>query len=233
MEVYLNSQSWAAIGAAGEPSRIARAFDCADSTLETDSGPLLFDPPFRQYDPDVGRLSVLRPGCGENGTVYVHAAVFYFLANLVARRPDRAMEILGKIAPMMQQQDPSITQAAPYSYVNSYVGPCYPAHAGRSLTNWYTSSASWTLFAITDWLLGVRPTYEGLLIDPCLPSEWEQALLRRAWRGAEYEVVITKPKGMTEGSVVVAVDGSEQSSNVVPPHGDGAAHHVTAQIGPA
>jgi len=233
MEVYLNSQSWAAIGAAGEPGRIARAFDCADSKLETDFGPLLFDPPFPRYDPDVGRLSVLRPGCGENGTVYVHAAVFYFLANLIARRPDRAMEVLGKIAPMMQQQDPAVTQAAPYSYVNSYVGPCYPAHAGRSLANWYTSSASWTLFAITDWLLGVRPTYEGLLIDPCLPSEWEQASLRRAWRGAEYEVVLTKPKGMTEGSVVVAVDGSEQSDNIVPPHGDGAVHHVRVQIGPA
>ena len=143
------------------------------------------------------------------------------------------MEVLGKIAPMMQQQDPAITQAAPYAYVNSYVGPCFPAHAGRSLTNWYTSSASWTLLAITDWLLGVRPTYEGLLIDPCLPSEWERASLRRAWRGAEYEVVITKPKGVTEGSVAVAVDGSEQPGNVVPPHGDGKIHQVRARVTPA
>jgi len=233
MEVYLNSQSWAAIGAAGELGRVARALETAHGRLGTDFGPLLLDPPFRQYDPEVGRLSVLRPGCGENGTVYVHAAVFFFLANLVARRPDRAMEVLRKIAPMMQRQDPAVTLAAPYAYVNSYVGPCYPAHAGRSLTSWYTSSASWTLLAITDWLLGVRPTYEGLLIDPCLPAEWERVLLRRAWRGAEYEVVISKPKGVTEGSVAVAVDGSEQPTNLVPVHGDGKTHRVAARINPA
>ncbi len=170
MEIYLNTQSWAIIGQTGSAERVARALDLADAKLDSPFGPLLLDPPYYEYDPDIGRLTVLRPGCGENGTVYVHAAVFNFLANLLAGRPDRAMEVLGRIAPMMEQQNPQITQAAPYSYVNSYVGPCHPAHAGRSHTNWYTSSASWTFFAITDWLLGIRPQYDGLLISPCLPT---------------------------------------------------------------
>jgi cellobiose phosphorylase len=231
MEIYLNTQSWAAIGKAGSAERIARAFDCADEKLTSEFGPLLLDPPFYEYDPDVGRLTVLRPGCGENGTVYVHAAVFYFLANLVARRPDRAMAILRQIAPMMQEQDPAVTQAAPYSYVNSYVGPCYPEHAGRSLTNWYTSSSSWTFFAITDWLLGVRPEYEGLLIDPCLPSDWDGAVLRRAWRGAEYEVQITKPKGIVGRAVSIRVDGGEHAPDApIPPHSDGRSHVVEVDI---
>ncbi len=73
MEIYLNTQSWAAIGRTAEPERIARALDRADDRLWTEFGPLLLDPPFYEYDPDVGRLTVLRPGCGENGTVYVHA----------------------------------------------------------------------------------------------------------------------------------------------------------------
>ena len=233
MEIYLNTQSWAAIGRTAEPERIARALDCADDRLSTEFGPLLLDPPFYEYHPDVGRLTVLRPGCGENGTVYVHAAVFYFLANLLARRPDRAMEILRQIAPMMGAQDPTVTYAAPYSYVNSYVGPCHPEHAGRSLTNWYTSSSSWTLFAITDWLLGVRPEYEGLVIDPCLPSDWERARLRRTWRGAEYEVRIAKPKGVVGRVVSIEVDGAAQMPGApIPPHSDGQTHVIEVEIGP-
>jgi cellobiose phosphorylase len=209
MEIYLNSQSWSAIGQAGDPARIARALDSADAKLDSPYGPLLLDPPYRAYDPDVGRLSVLRLGCGENGTVYVHAAVFYALANLMARRPD---------------------QAAPYAYVNSYVGPCYPAHAGRTLANWYTSSCSWTLLAITDWLLGVRPTYDGLLIDPCLPSDWEGASLRRDWRGASYEITITKPRGPVGGRVEVSLVGVAQPGNVVPAFSDGRRHVVEVKV---
>jgi cellobiose phosphorylase len=151
----------------------------------------------------------------------------------MARRPDRALEILEKIAPMMERQDPDVTQAAPYSYVNSYVGPCYPAHAGRSLTNWYTSSASWTLFAVTDWMLGVRPTYDGLLIDPCLPAHWERASLRREWRGAEYEVSIAKPKGLVSGRVSVRVDGEALAEPLVAAHADGSLHRVEAEVHPA
>jgi cellobiose phosphorylase len=231
MEIYLNSQSWSAIGQAGDPVRIARALDSADAKLDSRYGPLLLDPPYRAYDPDVGRLSVLRLGCGENGTVYVHAAVFYALANLMARRPDRAMEVLRRIAPMLEEHDPEVTQAAPYAYANSYVGPCYPAHEGRTLANWYTSSCSWTLLTITDWLLGVRPTYDGLLIDPCLPSDWERASLRREWRGASYEITITRPKGMPAGRVArVVVDGEQQEGNVIPAHGDGAVHRVHVEM---
>lgn len=230
MEIYLNTQSWAAIGGTGNAERVATALDAAARKLGTRYGPLTLDPPFVEYDPDVGRLSILRPGCGENGTVYVHAAVFNVLGNLVARRPDQALETLCRIAPMMERHDPEVTHAAPYAYVNSYVGPCYPAHEGRTLANWYTSSASWTFLAITDWLLGVRPTYDGLLIDPCLPSEWERASLRRAWRGAEYEVTIAKPRGVVEGEVSVVVDGEQQAGALVRPHGDGRLHRVAVEI---
>ncbi len=232
MEIYINSQSWAAIGQTGSKERVAAALEAVDRKLECRYGPLAFAPPYSTYDPEAGRISVLRPGCGENGTVYVHAAVFNFLANLVARRPDRALEILRKIAPMMEEQDPEITRAAPYSYVNSYVGPCYPAHEGRTLTNWYTSSASWTLFAITDWMLGVRPTHQGLLIDPCLPSDWERARLRRVWRGAEYEVAISKPPGLVTGRVEVMVDGKPIQGNLVEAFGDGRRHRVEVTLLP-
>ena len=230
MEIYLNTQSWAAIGRTGDEDRVATALAAADRKLSCRYGPLLLDPPYYAYDPDVGRLSVLRPGCGENGTVYVHAAVFYFLANLIAGRADRALEVLTQICPLMEAQDPAITHAAPYAFVNSYVGPCYPAHEGRTLTNWYTSSGSWTFFAITDWLLGVRPQYDGLLIDPCLPSDWQQATLRRTWRGAEYEIRITKPKGLTRGRLSLTVDGHPLPGQLVPPYGDGKLHLVEAII---
>jgi len=116
--------------------------------------------------------------------------------------------------------------------VNSYVGPCYPAHEGRTLANWYTSSCSWTLLTITDWLVGVRPTYDGLLIDPCLPSDWERASLRREWRGASYEISISRPRGLVGGRLRVQVDGDDLPSNLVPAYADGRLHIVTAHMVP-
>lgn len=230
MEIYLNTQSWAVIGGTADLERARRALEAADERLDSRWGPLLFSPPFHEYDPDVGRLSVLRPGCGENGTVYVHAAVFAVLANLMAKRPDRAVGILQRIAPMMEGQDPEVTRAAPYAYVNSYVGPCHPAHEGRTLVSWFTSCASWTLLAITDWLLGVRPTLEGLVIDPCLPADWERARLARRWRGAHYEVEIRKPRGIISGRIAVAVDGVEQEGALVVPQADGREHRVEVRV---
>lgn len=230
MEIYLNTQSWALIGGCTTPERAAAALDAADAKLSCPYGPLLLDPPYYAYDPSVGRISVLRPGCGENGTVYVHAAVFCLLANLIARRPDRALQVLAQICPLMETQDPSVTHAAPYTYVNSYVGPCYPAHAGRTLTGWYTSSGSWTFFAITDWLLGVRPQYDGLLLDPVLPAAWEGASLRRRWRGAEYEIVIRKPAGVIGSQVKLTVDGRPLAGQLVPAYGDGKHHLVEVEV---
>ncbi len=230
MEIYLNTQSWAVIGGCTTPERGASALDAVDRKLAFRYGPLLLAPPYYEYDSDVGRISVLRPGCAENGTVYVHGAVFCFLANLMARRPDRALEILEQICPMMEGQDPAVTLAPPYAYVNSYVGPCFPSHEGRTMTSWYTSSGSWTFFSITDWLLGVRPQYDGLLIDPVLPSSWEHASLRRAWRGAEYEITITKPKGVVGGRVSVTVDGKPIEGQLVPAFGDGKRHRVAVSL---
>ena len=230
MEIYLNTQSWAVIGGCTTPERGAAALAAADRKLAFRYGPLLLHPPYYEYDSDVGRLSVVRPGCGENGAVYVHGAVFCFLANLMARRPDRALEILEQICPMMECQDPAATFAPPYAYVNAYAGPCLPSHEGRTVTSWYTSSGSWTFFSITDWMLGVRPQYDGLLIDPVLPSSWEHASLRRAWRGAEYEITITKPKGVVTGRVSVTVDGQPIEGQLVPAFGDGKRHRVAASL---
>ncbi len=230
MEIYLNTQSWAVIGGTGDAERIASAFAAVDERLPCPYGPLLLDPPYYTYDSDVGRLSVLRPGCGENGTVYVHAAVFSFLANLMVGRADEALEVLEQICPLLERHDPKVTYAAPYAFVNSYVGPCYPAHEGRTLTSWYTSSGTWTFFAITDWMLGVRPTYEGLVIDPCLPSAWEEASLTREWRGATYEVRIRKPKGVTKGKVSLVVDGEAIEGNRVPVYEEGGRHVVEVKI---
>jgi len=140
------------------------------------------------------------------------------------------LEILEQVCPMMECQDPAVTFAPPYAYVNAYAGPCLPSHEGRTATSWYTSSGSWTFFSITDWMLGVRPQYDGLLIDPVLPSSWEQASLRRHWRGAGYDITITKPKGVITGRVSVRVDGQPINGQVVPIFSDGRWHVVEVEI---
>ncbi len=231
MEIYVNSQSWAIIGQCTPPERAAACLDAADAKLSSKWGPLTINPPYFSYDPNVGRLSVLRPGCGENGTVYVHAAVFYALANFMARRPDRALEVFEQICPLMEGHDPAVTHAAPYAFVNSYVGPSYPSHEGRTTTNWYTSSCNWTFLIMTDYLLGVRAEYDGLRLDPVLPTAWEGARLRRNWRGADYDIVIRKPAGVVGRVKSVTVDGKPRGGQLLPVFADGALHGVEVELG--
>jgi cellobiose phosphorylase len=121
--------------------------------------------------------------------------------------------------------EPDLYQAEPYVSPGNVDGPASP-HYGRGGWTWYTGSAAWMLRIGTEWLLGVRPTWDGLLIDPCLPPEWKEFRMTRRFRGSTYRIHVTTGPGAPEA----IVDGNPQPGLVIPAFRDGQEHVVTVRV---
>ena len=111
------------------------------------------------------------------------------------------------------------------------IGPGSEYKYGEGAFTWNTGTAPWMFTAATEWILGARRDYEGLLIDPCLPSHWRKAFIRRPFRGAVYEITITNPKGAGPAVKRITVDGTPIRGNLIRPHSDGKVHKVDVLMG--
>jgi cellobiose phosphorylase len=166
--------------------------------LVSPAGALLLAPAYARPDETIGYITRYAPGLRENGGVYTHAATWAVAAAAKAR--DRALvaELLAAIDPT--RKDPERYWAEPYVLPGNVDGPDSPLH-GRAGWTWYTGSAAWLPRVLSEWVLGVRPTWEGLRFDPCLPEGWERASMRRPWRGATLAVSIERAADMAPGEV--------------------------------
>jgi cellobiose phosphorylase len=194
----------------------------------TDAGALLLAPAFDTPDETVGYLTRYAPGMRENGGVYTHAAVWAIAAAARLRRPELVGRLLTAIDPAVK--DPDRYLAEPYVLPGNVDGPASP-FPGRAGWTWYTGSAAWLPRVVSEWVLGVRPTWEGLLFDPCLPAGWSRAAMRRPWRGAALEVEIERRSELAPGEVEVEVDGRRLAEPVLAAVEPGAELRVSVRCG--
>jgi cellobiose phosphorylase len=202
--IFLNPQTWAILHDVAPPERAAACLAAVERHLVSDAGALLLAPAWDAPDETVGYITRYAPGLRENGGVYTHAATWAIAAAAKLRRADLVGRLLTAIDPTAK--DPERYLAEPYVLPGNVDGPASPWH-GRAGWTWYTGAAAWLPRVIAEWVLGVRPTWEGLRFDPCLPPGWERAAMRRPWRGATLEVSIQRCGGLAAGEVEVAVDG--------------------------
>ncbi|MFH1616744.1 MAG: glycosyl hydrolase family 65 protein [Planctomycetota bacterium] len=225
-KMFLNPQSWAVISCTAPPERIKSAFKAVEQYLATPAGPLLYTPRYEKYDPEIGRITI---GSSESDAVYVHAATFKIMADLMLGNGSEAYETLRKIIPAERYLPASQTGAEPFCCVNAYAGPGWP-WPGWSYVGWWTATADWVLQAVVEWLYGVRAEHEGLKIDPTLPPDWKHAKISRYFRNAWYDVTITKPAGICKGKVTLRLDGKPIQGDIIPSLADGKRHQITCLI---
>jgi N,N'-diacetylchitobiose phosphorylase len=131
--------------------------------------------------------------------------------------------------PSEQNDIIEIRQAEPYSYCQFVLGQAHPHH-GRARHPWLTGSAGWFYSAATRWILGVRPTFDGLLIDPCIPEDWKGYRMTRTWRNATYHITVSNPAGVEKGVTSVRMNGTE-SGRCIPPAREGTQNEVKVTMG--
>lgn len=231
-KIFLNPQTWALIYDVADANRAKIVKQNMEKQLFKDYGPLLLYPAYKIPDIDVGYLTRYPAGMRENGGLYTHAGVWGIWAECVAKDGAKAYETYQRISPVLRGKDPKKYVSEPYVLPGNVDGPESPNY-GRGGWTWYTGSAAWYFRITTEWILGVRPDYEGLVIDPCIPKHWDGFQMTRKFRGDIYHVTVKNPKHCSFGIKEIKVDGLVISGNTIKPFGDGKIHQVEVTMGRA
>ena len=207
-KVHLESNAWAVLSGAADVEKGKRAMDSVDKYLFTPYGILLNAPSYTVPDDDIGFVTRVYPGLKENGSIFSHPNPWAWAAECVLGRGDRAMKFYNALCPYYQNNMIEIRQSEPYSYCQFVVGRDHTAF-GRARHPFMTGSGGWAYFSATRYMLGIRPDFEHLTIDPCIPADWKEFSAVRRWRGAEYDIHVENPDGVMKGVQELYVDGEK------------------------
>lgn len=220
--IFLNAQTWAALGGTAPDDRARQALASARAHLYSDYGPLLLAPAYTTPNAEIGYLSRYAPGTRENGGVYCHAACWAVLAERQVNGAQAAYEVWRSFCPPARAAvDPDRYSGEPYVMPGNVAGPLAPS-PGQAGWTWYTGSAAWFLRALVEGVLGVEASLAGLRVHADLPEGWDQFRIRRWCRGVRYTITVRRggadePPGCKvneaawEGDLLpIAEPGSEQ-----------------------
>ncbi len=216
---YLNPQTWAVMAGILDYDGLQDLMNNVEEKLKCDFGYMQSTPAYSKKDPHIGRLSYFRPGGYENGSVYIHGVTFKIVADGILKNADRAYETV-KLIRCNNPKNPN-SGVEPYAVSNMYLGPQQSDRPGYSFFSWITGSAGWLYRGITEYIIGVRSEFNGLRVDPCLPSEWDEVEVSRIYRGATYNINIKKT-----GVKSVVMDGKTLEDNLLPITPEGTVHTV-------
>jgi cellobiose phosphorylase len=186
---------------------------------------MVLTPAYKTPNPNIGRISWFVPGMWENASPYCHGSAFKIVADTYIKRGNVAYESMKMIMPDSEKNPSSHSGCPPYMVTNMYYGPENP-RKGQILYSWITGTADWLFKAVSSHMVGVRAEYDGLLIDPCVPSWWDNFSIRREYMGATYQVNYSNPDGKESGVKEIKVDGKIIEGNVLPPFEAGTVHEV-------
>jgi N,N'-diacetylchitobiose phosphorylase len=230
-KVFMESNVWAVLSGAASPERGRAAMDAVDEYLYTPYGLKLCAPAYTAPDDEIGFVTRVYRGVKENAAIFSHPNPWAWCAEAVLGRGDRALKFYDALCPFYQNDIIEIREAEPYSYCQFIMGPDHAAF-GRARHPFMTGSAGWSYFAATRYILGIRPGYDALFIDPCIPPSWNGFTARRVWRGAAYELQVDNSAGVSKGVREYRLNGSPVPvSGGVPAQPAGTVNRITVTMG--
>ncbi|MBP3315484.1 MAG: hypothetical protein J6M03_06640 [Clostridia bacterium] len=222
--IYLNSQTWSILSGVAEGERKEKCMESVEKYLNSDYGPLTLFPTYTKFNNRIGRLTSFVAGIWENGTPYCHGGTFKIVADCLLGRGDKAYEDMMKILPDSATNPTEHSGCEPYALTNMYFGPDNPRR-GETLFAWVTGTAGWMFRAITQYMCGFHPSYNGFTLNPCIPADWKEISVRRKFRGDTYLITVKNPDGKQSGASKVTVDGKPADAYVAL-FGDGKEHTI-------
>lgn len=226
--VHMESNTWAVLSGVADPDQGKLAMDAVDEYLYTPYGLMLNAPCFTVPDDDIGFVTRVYPGLKENGSIFSHPNPWAWCAEAVLGRGSRAMKFYDALCPAMQNDRIEVRKAEPYSYCQFVSGRDHTTF-GEAHHPFMTGSAGWAYYAATQYLLGVRPEFDSLTVDPCIPADWKEFTVDRIWRGAEYRIRVTNPKGVEKGVAEIRLNGETVDS--IPVQAPGSVSEIEVIMG--
>ena len=228
-QVFMESNTWAVVSDAASPEHARKCMDAVDEHLYSDYGLHLLWPAFSKPNDDIGFMGRVYKGVKENGSIFSHPNPWAVIAECKLGRGSRAMKFYDSLLPYNQNDKIEIREAEPYSYCQFVMGQDHTAF-GRARHPWLTGSGGWNYTAVTRWILGVRLSFEGLIVDPCIPSDWKEFQVTRHWRGATFEIQVSNPSGVEKGVRSVNLNG-RPVNGPIPAQAAGSVNHVAVVMG--
>jgi cellobiose phosphorylase len=230
-KIFIEPQGICVMAGLGvEDGRAGRALDSVFKHLATPHGMVLHQPAFSKYYLHLGEISSYPAGYKENAGIFCHNNPWIMIAETMIGRGDCAHDYYLRINPSAREEISDVHRCESYVYAQMIAGCDAPTH-GEAKNSWLTGTAAWNYVAVTQWILGIRPTYDGLLIDPCIPSTWSSFSATRRFRGKMMRIVVHNPHGVCRGVDKMTVDGNTIAGNLVPLNLDGVEHQVEVWLG--
>jgi len=230
-KIFIESQGWCTMAGIGrEEGLCKKALDSVKERLDSKYGIVLNNPAFTKYIIEYGEISSYPAGYKENAGVFCHNNPWIMIGETVEGNGNRAWDYYKKICPSYLEDISELHKTEPYVYAQMVAGKD-AFRPGEAKNSWLTGTASWSFYAVTQFMLGIRPEYDGLLIDPCIPEDWKGFKITRKFRDDTYLIEILNPEGKSKGIKEVMIDGKPYTSNLLPVFGDGAEHKVKVVIG--
>lgn len=230
-KIFIESQGFCVMGKCGlDDNKAIKALDSVEKYLGTKYGLVLNNPAFTRYYVEYGEISTYPAGYKENAGIFCHNNAWIMCAEALVGRGDKAFDYYTRIAPAYTEEYSQIHRLEPYVYAQMVAGKD-ASRFGEAKNSWLTGTASWNFVAISQYILGIKPEYDGLMIDPSIPKAWDGYKIIREFRGDTYQIEIQNPNHVSTGVVQFIVDGKEIGGNIVPVFGDGQVHHVQVIMG--
>jgi cellobiose phosphorylase len=227
-KILIESQGWCVMAGVGLDNGYAiRALDAVRERLDTPYGIVLVNPAYTRYRVEMGEITSYPPGYKENAGIFCHNNPWIIIGETVVGRPERAFEYYKKIAPAYLEDISEVHRTEPYVYSQMVAGKDAIRH-GEAKNSWLTGTAAWNFVAVSQYLLGVRPEHDGLLVAPCLPAEIPEFEVTRKCRGVTF-VIRVKNSGRG-GAAKVVVDGKPVTGNLVSYAPAGTTVQVTCEV---
>lgn len=229
-KIYNYGQSWPVFSGFASNNRAQQAMESMHNLLNTSCGIKTSAPGFTYFDPKKGGVTTYPPGAKENGGVFLHTNPWAIIACCLLGKGDLAFQYYEQTNPAAQNDRIDTYECEPYVYAQNILGDEHPLF-GLARNSWLSGTASWMYQAGTQYMLGIRPEYQGLRLDPCIPKNWNGFKAQRQFRGSHYDIEVRNPQHVNRGPVSVQVDGQEIQGNLIPIFNDQKSHKIILTLG--
>jgi cellobiose phosphorylase len=215
-QIFIESNGWCSMAGIGlEEGMTEKALDAVKERLDCEHGIVLNNPPYTRYYIEYGEISSYPPGYKENAGIFCHNNPWVIIGETVLGRGDRAWEYFRKICPSYSEAISDLHKVEPYVYAQMIAGKD-AFRPGEAKNSWLTGTAAWNFYTISQYILGIRTAYDGLIIDPCIPPEWEQYHVTRRYRGVTYQITVNNPEKRMKGVKAITLNGEQVKGNLIP-----------------
>ncbi|HPA64620.1 MAG TPA: glycosyl transferase, partial [Spirochaetota bacterium] len=229
-KIFIESQGWCSMAKIGlEEGMVQKSLDSVKKYLDCEHGIVLNNPAFTEYVVEYGEISTYPAGYKENAGIFCHNNPWVIIGETILGRGEAAWEYFRKICPAYTEEISELHKVEPYVYAQMIAGKD-AFKPGEAKNSWLTGTAAWNYYAITQFILGIKPAYNGLEVNPCIPAGWKGFSVKRKFRGATYNIEV-KNSGVNKGVKTITVDGKAVEGCVIPDMKDGKEHNVIVELG--